>query len=153
MINKRIGIDVFQEKLENLSKSEYYSKTLQRPQLKLSKTSDMILDYEFTRLYKTLEGSITRLLSRHQNYSNEKSLMDPMSTNLYEQQTSTAISHYQDLIRKQDQQINTYQQQEKRFFQESEMYKNQIMNLEQKLQEIKDQYALLKVSSKQGSIL
>lgn len=113
----------------------------------------MILDYEFTRLYKTLEGSITRLLSRHQNYSNEKSLMDPMSTNLYEQQTSTAISHYQDLIRKQDQQINTYQQQEKRFFQESEMYKNQIMNLEQKLQEIKDQYALLKVSSKQGSIL
>jgi hypothetical protein len=151
LINKRIGIDLFQEKLETLAKSEYYAKTLQRPQLKLSKTNDMILDYEFTRLYKTLENSITRMLTTNHMNSSGKSMMDPRSTNIYEQQTSTVMTHYNDLIRQQDQQINAYKQQEKQFIQESDVYKKKIIDLEQKLQEIKDQYALLKISTRQGS--
>ncbi|CAM4770282.1 unnamed protein product [Rotaria magnacalcarata] len=150
LINKRIGIDLFQEKLETLSKSEYYSKTLQKPQLKLSKTNDMILDYEFARLYKALEGSITRMLTSRQMNSTENSLIGPLSTNLYEQQTSTMMTHYHDLIRKQDQQINTYKQQEKQFIDESQIYKKKMLDLEQKLQEVKDQYSLLKISTKQG---
>jgi predicted RNase H-like nuclease (RuvC/YqgF family) len=150
LINKRIGVDLFQEKLETLSKSEYYAKTLQKPQLKLSKTNDMILDYEFARLYKTLENSITRMLTTHHINSTEKSLINPMSTNMYEQQTSTMMTHYNDLIRQQDQQINTYQRHEKQFIQESDVYKRKITDLEQKLQEIKDQYALLKISTRQG---
>jgi len=150
LINKRIGIDLFQEKLETLSKSEYYAKALQKPQLKLSKSNDMILDYEFARLYKTLEGSITRLLTTQNINSTEKSLLDPISTNLYEQQTSTMMTHYNDLIRQQDQQINLYKQKEKQFIQESDISKKKLSDLEQKLQEIKDQYALLKISSRQG---
>ncbi len=147
LINKRIGIDLFQEKLEILSKSEYYAKALQKPQLKLTKSSDMILDYEFARLYKTLEGSITRMLTtRHTNLTEN----DPISTNLYEQQTSTVMTHYNDLIRQQDQQINTYKQHEKQFLQEVDFYKTKIVDLEQKLQEVKDQYALLKISTHQG---
>ena len=66
----------------------------------------MILDYEFARLYKTLESSITRILTTRQTNLTEKSLIDPISTNLYEQQTSTMMGHYNDLIRQQDQQIN-----------------------------------------------
>jgi hypothetical protein len=110
----------------------------------------MLLDYEFARLYKTLEGSITRMLtSRHIN-STDKSLIDPLSTNLYEQQTSTVMNHYNDLIRQQDQQINTYKQQEKQFLNEIQLYKIKTSDLEQKLQEIKDQYSLLKISTRQG---
>lgn len=150
LISKRIGIDLFQEKLETLSKSEYYAKALQKPQLKLSKTSDMLLDYEFARLYKTYEGSITRTLITRQMNPADKSLIDPLSTNLYEQQTSTMMTHYHDLIRKQDQQINTYKEQEKRFIEESNTHRNRIAELEQKLQEVKDQYSLLKISTKQG---
>ncbi|CAF1398635.1 unnamed protein product [Adineta steineri] len=150
IINKRIGIDLFQEKLEILSKSEYYAKALQKPQLKLSKSNDMILDYEFARLYKTLESSIARMLIRNNINPTEKSLIDPMSTNLYEQQTSTMMTHYNDLIRQQDQQLNAYKHQEKQFNHELDTYKMKVMDLEQKLQEIKDQYALLRISSKQG---
>ncbi len=150
LINKRIGIDLFQEKLETLSKSEYYAKALQKPQLKLSKANDMILDYEFARLYKILEGSITRMSLTNNINSTEKSHIDLISTNIYEQQTSTMMTHYNDLIRQQDQQLNKYKQQEKQFIQESDMYKRKIIDLEQKLQEIKDQYALMKISTKQG---
>jgi len=142
LINKRIGIDLFQEKLEYLSKSEYYAKALQKPQLKISKSADMLFDYEFARLYKTYENSIERMLQSRQ---------DSLSTiNLSEQQTSTVVNHYNDLIRKQDEQINRFKQQEKQFQYEIGQYQTKITNLEQNLQEIKDQYALLKISTRQG---
>ena len=152
LINKRIGIDLFQEKLEALSKSECYGKALQKPQLRLSIANDMILDYEFARLYKALEGSIARSLNAQNGNATGKALIDPLSTNLYEQQTSTMMSHYNDLIRQQDQQLNTYKQQEKQSFQETDMQKRRIGDLEQQLQEIKDQYSLLKISTKQGEL-
>ena len=110
----------------------------------------MILDYEFARLYKTLESSITRILTSQNMNLAGKSLINSIPTNFYEPQTSTMMTHYQELIRRQDQQINTYKQQEKQLLEEADMYKNKIASLEQSLQEINNQYALLKISTKQG---
>jgi hypothetical protein len=112
----------------------------------------MILDYEFARLYKLLEGSITRMLTTHNTNSTDKSHIDSISTNIYEQQTSTMMANYNDLIRQQDHQLNAFKQNEKQFLQESDTNKRRISDLEQKLQETKDQYALLKISSRQGSL-
>ncbi|CAF4320350.1 unnamed protein product, partial [Rotaria sordida] len=44
IIKKRIGIDLFQEQLELLSKSDYYAKALYKPQLKHPKSNDIDLD-------------------------------------------------------------------------------------------------------------
>ncbi|CAF2942941.1 unnamed protein product [Rotaria sp. Silwood2] len=137
LINERIDIDLFQEKLAILSKSEYYAKALQTPQLKLSKSTDMILDYKFARLYKTLEGSITHMLTRNSISSTDRTLIDPISTNLDEQQTSTMMIH-NDLIRQQAEQINVYKQEEKQLIQESDMYEKKIIDLEEQIEEIKD---------------
>ena len=59
--------------------------------------------------------------------------------------TATLVSGQQ-----QSQQINTYQQQEKQFFEERDFYQKKIAELEQSLQEIRDQYTSLKLSSKQS---
>ena len=150
LIDKRVGLDLFQEKLELLSKSDFYAKALQKPQLKLSKSTDMILDYDFARLYKMYEGSITRLLLNRTTNGNGKSLLDPLSENIYDQQTSTMVSHYNDLIRRQDQQLNYYKQREQQFQQESDFHLKRIIELEQNLQETKDQYSLLKISIQPG---
>jgi len=44
IINKCIGCDLFQDKLEALSKSDCYAKALQKSQLELLKSNNMILD-------------------------------------------------------------------------------------------------------------
>ncbi len=136
IINKRIGVDLFQEKLESLSKSDYYAKALQKPQLKLSKSNDMILDYEFARLYKILEGSITRMLTTRTNDEQTK--------------PSVMLTQYNDLIQQQNQQIVVYQQQEKQYVEERDLYQKRIVDLEKSLKEIQEQYALLRPSSEQG---
>lgn len=143
-------MDLFQEKLELLSKSEFYAKALQKPQLKLSKSTEMVIDYEFARLYKTYEGSITRLLCNRTSNAADASILDPLSNNIYDQQTTTMVAHYNDLIRKQDQQLNHYKQQEQNYSQESDRLKRRIVDLEQNLQEVKDQCSLLKISTRSG---
>ncbi|CAF3711010.1 unnamed protein product [Adineta steineri] len=137
IINKRIGIDFFQEKLELLSKSDYYAKALQKPQLKLSKSNDMILDYEFARLYKVLEGSITRALTTRTNDGQAQP----------SDQSAAILAQYTDLIQQQNQQIHSYQQQERQFFEERDSYQKKILELEQSLQEIRNQYTSLQSSS------
>jgi hypothetical protein len=140
IIKKRIGVELFQEKLEALSKSDSYAKALQKPQLKLSKSADMILDYEFARLYKILEGSITRMLTTHTNEKQTKPV----------DQSAVMLAQYNELIQQQNQQIVAYQQQEKQLIEERELYQKKIGELEQSLREVYEQYGLLKTSSEQG---
>ncbi|CAF1188763.1 unnamed protein product [Rotaria magnacalcarata] len=140
IIKKRIGVDLFQEKLELLSKSDCYAKALQKPQLTFSKSNDMVLDYEFSRLYKILEGSITRLLTTRTNDDPTKS----------SDQSTAMLAQYTDLLQQQNQQINAYQNQEKQFLEERNFYQQKIFELEQSLQEIREQHTSLKLSSEQN---
>jgi predicted RNase H-like nuclease (RuvC/YqgF family) len=100
----------------------------------------MILDYEFVRLYKILEGSITRMLTTRTNDEQTKP----------SDQSSIILAQYTDVIQQQNQQINAYQQQEKQFLDERNFYQKKTLELEQSLQEIRDQYASLKSSFEQG---
>ena len=140
IINKRIGFELFQEKLEALSKSDVYGKILQKPQLKLTKPNEMILDYEFARLYKILEGSITRMLTTRTNGEQAKPA----------DQSAQLLGQYHQIIQQQNQQIAIYQQREQQFVQERTVHQKKIDELEQSLREIYQQYGLLKASTEQG---
>ncbi len=65
IIEKRIGLEMFTDKLSQVSKHELYSRTAKQPQLNAKQTSDVLFDYVFTRLFKALEskssGSIFQL--------------------------------------------------------------------------------------------
>jgi hypothetical protein len=100
----------------------------------------MILDYEFARLYKILEGSITRMLTARPNDVQMKS----------SDQSAIILAQYNDLIQQQNQQIVVYQQQEKQFVEERDLYQKKVLELEQSLKEVQEQYILLKTSSEQG---
>ena len=100
----------------------------------------MILDYEFARLYKILEGSITRTLTTRTNDEQTKPV----------DQSSVILAQYNELIQQQNQQIIAYQQQEKQLLEERDWYQKKIAELEQSLQEVYKQYGLLKSSSEQG---
>ncbi len=101
----------------------------------------MILDYEFARLYKILEGSITRMLTTRSDGSEQTKPVD---------QSAILIAQYNEYIQQQNQHIIAYQQQEKQLIEERELDKKKIVELEQSLKQIYEQYGLLKASSEQG---
>lgn len=56
LIVKRIGVDSFVEKLDSVMKHESYTLAAQKPQLRFASPNEMLFDYEFTTLFKQLEG-------------------------------------------------------------------------------------------------
>jgi len=67
IIEKRIGMEHFTDKLSQLPKHESYSHAAKKPQLTCKQPSEVIFDFEFTRLFKRLESkSVSFCLSRRQ---------------------------------------------------------------------------------------
>lgn len=56
LVIKRIGIETFTGKLNEVNKHESYSKAAKQPQIRIKSSSDLLLDYEFCKLFKALEG-------------------------------------------------------------------------------------------------
>ena len=55
LLVKRIGLETYCAKLGEVSKHENYSKSAKQPQLRIKTSSDLLLDYEFCKLFKALE--------------------------------------------------------------------------------------------------
>jgi len=56
IIEKRIGMEHFSDKLSQLAKHESYSHAAKKPQLTCKQPSEVIFDFEFTILFKRLES-------------------------------------------------------------------------------------------------
>lgn len=58
LIERRIGVEPFSEKLTALSKTETYSKTAKKQEITYRYPDEAMFDYEFTRLYRRLESKL-----------------------------------------------------------------------------------------------
>lgn len=56
LIENRIGLEKFQDAIGGIARHEIYSRTLKHPQPSAKKSSELLLDHEFCRLLKSLEG-------------------------------------------------------------------------------------------------
>jgi hypothetical protein len=121
LIIERIGVDIFQEKLQMLLKSKYFVGVMPEP-LSIPETpNDMILENEFTILYMDFHGSIIEWLRRSTMNSANNSFTVPTSTDPYVQQISKICKHFSDLIRERDEQINIYKHKEKQWIDERDI--------------------------------
>lgn len=56
IIEKRIGMETFNDKLTQVYKNESYTKAAKKPHLNYKQPNEVMFDFEFTRLFKTLES-------------------------------------------------------------------------------------------------
>lgn len=58
LLIKRIGLETFVAKLGEVSKHEMYSRAAKQPQIRAKSMGELLLDYEFCKLFKSLESMI-----------------------------------------------------------------------------------------------
>lgn len=102
IIIKRIGSENFCSKLNELSRHEAYSKACKQPQIRVKVVNELLLDYEFCKLFKGLEPLMVKLVSGLDS-TNGIELTELTLNN----EASTLINQYKDIIRGLDLQINT----------------------------------------------
>ncbi|XP_038060951.1 general vesicular transport factor p115-like [Patiria miniata] len=134
LIVKRVGLESFVEKLDLVSKHELYTLAAQKPQLRFPSPDVMMLDYEFTALFKQLEGVLMKAVSDKDDVETKKTIEDHDSI----------VTQYKEIIRDQDIELGELKTKHSKL--EKEYKKSDVLLGEQaqQIQQLKDQYALIK---------
>ncbi|XP_007495747.2 general vesicular transport factor p115 isoform X1 [Monodelphis domestica] len=140
LIEKRIGKENFIEKLGFISKHELYSRAAQKPQPSFSTPDHMMFDHEFTKLVKELEGVITKSIYK----SSEEDKKEEEVKKTLEQHDSI-VTHYKNVIREQDFQLEELKQQVSTLKCQNEQLQTAVTQQVSQIQQHKDQYNLLKI--------
>jgi len=95
LVQKRLGIDLFLDKIGDIPKHEGYIRALKSPQLKSASTSDLIFDHMFCELFRSVDRDITGVLSKRSHTPNTEA-------------EAGDITQYKNFIREQDAKMNQF---------------------------------------------
>ncbi|XP_029635799.1 general vesicular transport factor p115 isoform X2 [Octopus sinensis] len=137
IIANRIGMETFIDKLSQVTKNESYTKAAKKAHLNYKHPNEVIFDYEFTRLFKSLENEVLRAVS----VSDSKGKTG-LSASIHEH--SSIVIQYKELIREQDLQLNELRKELKGYKSQSDSNKEEFEESKQQIQQLKDQNAVLK---------
>jgi len=62
IIDKRIGLEAFTDKLTQVTKTENYTRAIKKPHINYKQAGEVFFDYEFAKLFKTLERKLGQLV-------------------------------------------------------------------------------------------
>ncbi|VDP12211.1 unnamed protein product [Soboliphyme baturini] len=111
IVQNRIGVTTFVEKLERVSKSEFYAHAAQKPQPRASSPSQLMFDHEFTKLFHNFEPEVLRVLLSNESPTGGAMLNDTTSlttkttVNGVVSQEEEVVQRYKQLIKQQDDEI------------------------------------------------
>ncbi|CAH1178950.1 unnamed protein product [Phaedon cochleariae] len=99
LIEKRVGIETYCRKLSEVSHHEVYALAAKQPQPRAKHSGDLLLEYEFCQLFKSMEGVIYQALGR------QRDLFSGISELSLSEHENALLVQYKELIREQDKQI------------------------------------------------
>lgn len=139
LIVKRAGLETFLDKLGAVSKYPGYNKAAQKPQLRYRKPDDLIFDFEFCKLVKSIEHVVIKAVQSKPN--------DPANG---PESNMTADQHrllmqYKELIRTQDQELQTLRKDVQALHEYGLYAQQQMHELSSSCQQLRDQNSLLKI--------
>ncbi|XP_057339346.1 general vesicular transport factor p115 [Microplitis mediator] len=148
LIDKRIGLERFQDAIGGTTRHEIYSRTLKHPQPSAKNPSDLLLDHEFCRLLKILEGAVSESIIKGSNSVNESAIKNSnnqINSNL-SGNSSALVSQYKDLIREQDDEIQKLKQSNEILIKEKQQLELKVQELQTEVSNLKDQNIVLRAA-------
>ncbi|XP_019758753.2 general vesicular transport factor p115 isoform X1 [Dendroctonus ponderosae] len=145
LIEKRVGLETYCKKLNEISRHELYAKAAKQPQIKAKHSSELLLEFEFCKLFKAMEGLIIQALGVQRDLSNglsELSLSD---------HENALLLQYKDLIRDQDKKLQDWQRKYNFLEKQYDEVKVQADELRQTNIQLIDQNTLLKAQLSTGA--
>lgn len=138
LIEKRIGYEVFMDKLSEVTKHEAHNRALKHPQIKCHEASELVFDHKFCSQFKHLEHVVINWLAKKKENSEDGAEVVSIQD----------VEQYKELIREQDKRITDLSHANIYLQQALVSAKQQVEELEGSIQTLRDQNQLLKASSK-----
>ena len=138
LIEKRIGYEVFMDKLSEVTKHEAHNRALKHPQIKCHEASELVFDHKFCSQFKHLEHVVINWLAKRKENSEDGAEVVSIQD----------VEQYKELIREQDKRITDLSHANIYLQQALVSAKQQVEELESSIQTLQDQNQLLKASNK-----
>ncbi|GJQ79959.1 putative protein transporter [Trypoxylus dichotomus] len=148
LIEKRVGVETYLGKLGEISRHEVYSKAAKQPQLRAKHSGELLLEYEFCKLFKVLENVIINALGVQRQLTNGN--ITELSLSEHE---NALLLQYKDVIRDQDRRLSDMQRQIEYLREEKQHLNNQLEDLQQTNLQLQDQNTLLKAQLLTGATI
>ncbi|KAJ8981002.1 hypothetical protein NQ317_014869 [Molorchus minor] len=103
LIEKRVTTETYSKKLGEMSRHEVYAKAAKQPQIRAKHSSELLLEFEFCKLFKVLEGVIIQALGIQRDLSNGISELS------LSERENALLLQYKELIREQDKKLQELQ--------------------------------------------
>ena len=139
LIEKRIGVEMFLDKLGEVSKAEGYNKALKQPQLKCADSSELIFDHKFCQNFKVLEHGVLSKINASFAAGQKKADQEAADP--------AVLAQYKELIREQDSRINEISRANIYLQQELQSSQSKIEEMTQQINSLLDQNQLLKAQT------
>lgn len=138
LIVARVGIERFCDTLAAVTKHDLYSKAFQRSQPVAPSSDNMLFDHNFTKLFKNLEDKIIKMVSNLEDVKKEEESKAAIKAH------DSIIKEYQTLIRSQDTDLKELRARVSDLESELSLTKGNLDERTTQVQQLKDQYNVLK---------
>ncbi|BFZ17934.1 hypothetical protein BsWGS_20973 [Bradybaena similaris] len=132
VIQNRIGLESFSDKLIQVAQNESYTRAAKKPHLYYKHPTEIVFDYEFTRLFKSLENEILKAVSGKGSNRNGRKV------------SGTSSEEYKSLLKEQEETLFSLRQRVEELQAQNFTSDRTVADLRGQLQVLKDQNALLK---------
>ncbi|KAH9513006.1 Vesicle-mediated ER to Golgi transport protein [Bulinus truncatus] len=132
IIQNRIGLESFTDKLTQVAQNESYTRAAKKPHLYHKHPSEIVFDYEFTRLFKSLENEVLKAVSGTGSNINGRKGGGP------------SIEQYKSLLKEQEEQVVLLRRRIEELQSHAINADKTIVVLQDQVQQFKDQISLMK---------
>uniref|UniRef100_A0A8D9B0J5 General vesicular transport factor p115 n=1 Tax=Cacopsylla melanoneura TaxID=428564 RepID=A0A8D9B0J5_9HEMI len=140
LILKRIGVDMFLDKLSDVSRHELYSRAAKRPQLDCDNVHEPVLDYEFCKLYKALEGPVSRCIAEKSGTQNGGVVY-----------SDSSLEQYTALISAQNKEMGELKARQEALQEENRQYRDKVDQLEHQARQLHEHNIVLRSQMNSGN--
>lgn len=138
LIIKRIGQENFCNKLNEVSRHEAYSRACKQPQIRAKSSVELLLDYEYCKLFKGLEALVVKMVTGFDVNGIELTELTLSS------EASALVAQYKGIIRGLDTQITSLQGTVKQLESKNTEQEQRLTELQSLNHQLTDQNTLLK---------
>merc|ERR550519_1537891 len=134
LVEKRIGVEVFVDKIGDIQRSEAFNKAVKHPQIQVANMSELMLDHRFCELFRSLDREVTGVVAKKQ-VANGNGVEGGVE--MESEASNIALEQYKQFIREQDQRM-------KEFVEANTNLNQQLITTRSHLEEMSAQVELLR---------
>jgi len=143
LVEKRVGSDVFLDKIGDIPKHETYIRALKSPQVRCNSTTELTFDHMFCELFRSIDRDITTIMAK-------KTSQSPLTNGSGEaaEETGTVeVEQYKNFIREQDTKMQQYVEANTLLHTELTNIRAQYEEVYGTVQQLRDQNAILQAQA------